>query len=265
MLKQEVRRVYLSPFFYLGIIVLVICSLLAVSEDIRNNPDIIYLLDEGAYGYNKMLIPILAGLAVADSYLIEIKNGYHYAVMSRTRRLKYCLSKIAVAIMTGMVTVLLSKLLFLLVVTIIVKILHGEIVVGDRIVESFDGIVGLKGSGNFATPYWIRRQNFLLYIGQIILYDGLYASIFPAMAFVASVFCSNKYIVLLTSYIYNEVMSLVFVGFKLYYVSPTVLYSGGRANLLMHEGLPFRIIVVLMYWVLEALIFIYGVNRQTRE
>lgn len=64
MLKQEVRRVYLSPFFYLGIIVLVICSLLAVSEDIRNNPDIIYLLDEGAYGYNKMLIPILAGLAV---------------------------------------------------------------------------------------------------------------------------------------------------------------------------------------------------------
>lgn len=185
--------------------------------------------------------------------------------MSRTARLRYSLAKVGVGIASGILVVFLSKILFLIGVTVIIKILHGEITIGDHLMESFSGTLGAIGSGDPDVPHWVLRQNFLLYIGQITLCDCLYASIFPAIAFAVSTFCTNKYIVLLSAYIYAEIMDTVFIGLKLYYISLMVLDYRGRAGLLSHNGIPFHIIVVLMYWVVETLIFVYGVNREMKK
>ena len=72
-------------------------------------------------------MPILSTLAIADSYLIEEKDGYQYAVMARTTKLKYCLSKIGVAIGTGVAVVLITKGLLLLSMTVSSFVIFGTI------------------------------------------------------------------------------------------------------------------------------------------
>lgn len=255
MVRQELRRLFLSPFFYVSIVILVICSFFGAGEDIPRNCDIVYLAEAGCLGYVTELIPLLAGLAVADSYLIEIQGGYYYSVISRTTKWRYCLSKMGTAIFSGIFTVLLMKLIFLAGIMLSSSILHGGFNFGDTV---------MKDRAWVLDSVWLLRRRFDLYIGQIILYDGMYASIFPGFCLMVSVFIKNKYVVLLSGFIYNHVMSIIFIGLQWYYVAPSVMDFVGRANLLPHEGLPYRIMIILIYWSVELVVFTRGVWKQTK-
>ena len=62
----------------------------------------------------------------------------------------------------------------------------------------------------------------------------------------------------------SVITAFVFVGLKWYYLTPMVLGSEGRAKLLSHEGLPFHIMVVLIYWIVSTIWFVRGVWRETK-
>ena len=83
------------------------------------------------------------------------------------------------------------------------------------------------------------------------------------IALIVSLFVKNRYVVMLSSYIYCEGMDMIFITLQWYYCSPLVLMSTGRASLLPYKGLPFRVIMVLLYWVVEMGVFVYGVRKQT--
>lgn len=255
MLRQELRRLFLSPFFYVSVVILLICAFFGAAEDIPRNCDIVYLYEAGCLGYVRNLIPLLAGLAVSDSYLIEIQGGYYYSVMSRTTRLRYCLVKVGTAIFSGVFTVLVMKILYLFGLMIAATILHGGFNFGDTVLKDLAWVLD---------SVWLLKRRLDLYIGQIILYDCMYASIFPAFCLMVSAFIKNKYVVLLSGFIYNNVMSIIFIGLQWYYVAPSVLDSIGRANLLPHEGFPYRIMVILIYWIVELVVFTRGVWKQTK-
>ena len=76
MIRQEIRRVLLSPFFYISIAILFAGSFFPALYDISNHYDLSYLMDSTLAGYGTALMPILSTLAIADSYLIEEKDGY---------------------------------------------------------------------------------------------------------------------------------------------------------------------------------------------
>lgn len=254
MIRQEIRRVFHSPFFYLSIFILLIGSFVAVFDCLADSNEVVYLFDVTGLGYGKALIPILSSLAVADSYLIEYQSGYHYAVMSRTTKLRYCFSKMGVAIASGIFVVLFMKLLLLALLAAIAQCLHGEFVFGgEEAVQYFDN-----------TSILILRRQFGLFIAQNILYDCLYASVFPGLSLAVSTLVKNKYVVMLFPFIYANVTAFVFVGLKWYYLTPMVLGSEGRAKLLSHEGLPFHIMVVLIYWIVSTIWFVRCVWRETK-
>lgn len=174
MLKQEIRRVLHSPFFYVSIIILVFADFPVMLDQFEMSNELTYLVDVGwGMGYGSVLYPLLCVLTTAESYLMEYRSGYRYSSMSRTSKTRYAVTKMAVAIGTGAAIAVLSRLLFL----------------------------------------------------------GLTA--------------------------------LIFITLQWYYGSPLVLMSTGRASLLPYKGLPFRVIMVLLYWVVEMGVFVYGVRKQT--
>lgn len=249
MIRQEIRRVLLSPFFYISIAILFAGSFFPALYDISNHYDLSYLMDSTLAGYGTALMPILSTLAIADSYLIEEKDGYQYAVMARTTKLKYCLSKIGVAIGTGMAVVLITKVLLLLSMTVSFLVIFGKVVLGSEVVDSACA----------GTSYWIDHHNYIMFIGQQILYDCMYASIFPGLSLAVSTIAKNKYVVMLFPFIYANVTTLLFIGLQWYYLAPMILDAQGRASSLMFEGLPYRIFVILIYWLVSTVFFIRGV------
>jgi len=253
MIRQEIRRVLLSPFFYLSIAIFTAGAFVPVVDGLPYSQDIVYFFDIVGLGYGKALTPILSTLTVADSYLIENQTGYHFAVMSRTTKWKYCLSKMGVAIFSGIAVVLIAKLIILAALVIIVQYMHGDFNFGATAEEWAGGTSMLLMQGKPG-----------LYVAQIIFYDCMYAAVFPGLSLAVSVFIRNKYIVMLFPFIYANVTAFVFTGLHWYYLTPMVLDSEGRASLLPYEGLPYRIAVVLIYWTVSTFVFARGVRKQMK-
>ena len=135
----------------------------------------------------------------------------------------------------------------------IVYKIHGQVLVGGE-----DTIEAMS-----RTSLLVMQRKYVQYLMLYILEDSLYASILPGIALIVSLFVKNRYVVMLSSYIYCEGMDMIFITLQWYYGSPLVLMSTGRASLLPYKGLPFRVIMVLLYWVVEMGVFVYGVRKQT--
>jgi len=204
-------------------------------------------------GYGSVLYPLLCVLTTAESYLMEYRSGYRYSSMSRTSKTRYAVTKMAVAIGTGAAIAVLSRLLFLGLTALIVYKIHGQVLVGGE-----DTIEAMS-----RTSLLVMQRKYVQYLMLYILEDSLYASILPGIALIVSLFVKNRYVVMLSSYIYCEGMDMIFITLQWYYGSPLVLMSTGRASLLPYKGLPFRVIMVLLYWVVEMGVFVYGVRKQT--
>lgn len=254
MIRQEFRRIFRSPFFYLSVIILLIGSFVGAFDCLVDSNDIIYLFDVTGVGYGMALIPILSSVTIADSYLIEYQSGYHYAVMSRTTKFKYCISKIGAAIVSGILIVLLMKLLLIALLVVITKCLHGSFVFGSEQSVAYFG----------NTNIFILQRRFGMYIVQNIFYDCMYASIFPVLTLAISTVVKNKYVVMLFPFIYANVTAFVFVGLKWYYLTPMVLGSEGRAVTLPYSGIPFHIIVAVIYWTVSTIWFVRCVIKETK-
>lgn len=184
---------------------------------------------------------------------MEYRSGYRYSSMSRTSKTRYAVTKMAVAIGTGAAIAVLSRLLFLGLTALIVYKIHGQVLVGGE-----DTIEAMS-----RTSLLVIQRKYAQYLMLFILEDSLYASILPGIALIVSLFVKNRYVVMLSSYIYCEGMDMIFITLQWYYGSPLVLMSTGRASLLPYKGLPFRVIMVLLYWVVEMGVFAYGVRKQT--
>lgn len=254
MLKQEIRRVLHSPFFYISVLILVLADFPVMLDQFEISNDLVYLTNVGwGLGYGCGLIPLLCVLTTAESYLMEHRSGYRYASMSRTSKTRYAVTKMAVAIGTGAVIVLLSRLIFMGLVALIVYRIHGQVFLGSmQAVDAFSG-----------SSLLIMQRRFVLYLILVIGEDCLYGSIMPGIALLVSLVSKNRYIVMLSPYLYCEIMSMIFVTVQWFYVSPTVLPSERRASLLPYGGLPFRVFMALLYWGIEMGVFIYGVRKQT--
>ena len=80
MLKQEIRRVLHSPFFYISIIILVFADFPVMLDQFEMSNELTYLVDVGwGMGYGSVLYPLLCVLTTAESYLMEYRSGYRYS------------------------------------------------------------------------------------------------------------------------------------------------------------------------------------------
>ncbi len=68
MLKQEIRRVLHSPFFYISIIILVFADFPVMLDQFEMSNELTYLVDVGwGMGYGSVLYPLLCVLTTAES------------------------------------------------------------------------------------------------------------------------------------------------------------------------------------------------------
>ena len=137
-------------------------------------------------------------IAVCTDDSGELSDGisirYRYSSMSRTSKTRYAVTKMAVAIGTGAAIAVLSRLLFLGLTALIVYKIHGQVLVGGE-----DTIEAMS-----RTSLLVIQRKYAQYLMLFILEDSLYASILPGIALIVSLFVKNRYVVMLSSYIYCE-------------------------------------------------------------
>ena len=241
----------MSPFYYLAIVLTAVFMAEGAWEDIFISNDFTYIYICSFVGYGTTMVPLLSGLAFADVYCVESRDGYHYSVMVRGSRLGYCISKLVVATLSGFVMMALSIVLFTVVCFVLRK---GDLVlVGQSGMDMviLDWAVTLKKMGH---PEWI------------LFYDMfkacMYASIWPAMSLALSVIFRNKYIIMAGPLLIQKVWGIVFVGLHLPYVSFVAWSVMGKADSLPYGGFFFRMGVFGICLVLESAVFILGVIRR---
>lgn len=254
MIKQDIRKVLLSPFFYISIVAGCILMLMGAWEDLPISRDIVYLHDCGS-GMFMGFLPLLSGLAIADLYCIESKSGYHYSIMVRGSKLQYCLSKVFVGILTGFLVSLLATPLFILACFIIEQ---GHLNVGEDIPDLYQ----MLGEGLIRD--WIQSGHCEYLMYRRVLLQCFYSSLWPSMALCISIFTQNKYVVIAGPFVLDSIWTAVVVGLEFYYLSATAISPDGRAEFLPYEGIPFRIAVILFYYIVEGAIFTWGVLHKLK-
>lgn len=251
MLKQDIRKVLMSPFYYLAIVLTAIFMVEGAWEDIFFSNDFMYIYICSFLGYGTTMVPLLSGLAFADIYCVESRDGYHYSVMVRGSRLGYCISKLVVATLSGFIMMVLSIVLFAAICFVLRK--------GDMVFLSRAGM-------DMEILDWAETLKKMGHPELILFYDMLkacvYAAIWPAMSLALSVIFHNKYIIMAGPLLIQKVWDIVFVGLHLPYVSFIAWSARGKADSLPYGGIFFRMGVIGVCLILESIIFISGVIKR---
>jgi hypothetical protein len=256
MFRQDMRRILRSPVFYFSILVVEICIVAGAWEDLSEINDFVFLGTMGWFASGSSMIcyaiPLLAGLAVSDSYCIERKDGYHYSVMSRGSKLRYCISKIVTANLSGMMMMAAAEILFVVVCFVVRR---GDLVLStDLISKSFF-------ENTWHAVFFEKGCPIMAWVSWMLSYC-VAASIFPGISLCVSLVIRNRYVVMAAPFVLEEIEGTLLVALHKYNCTFSQLLPG-------HPGTPYdgwliRIAVVVSFWMAEILLFVWGIMRETR-
>lgn len=254
MFRADFRRVWMSPVFYVCILIMEICALSSAWYEMEFTNDLLFLATKGWQSGNAMVaiaIPLLSGMAFAGGYCEERQSGYHYIAMVRGSRLRYCVSKVCVAAMSGFLMVLAAGVLFPVVCMILKRgdlVLMGE---ESRMVfaNQWEAVFLEKGCPVLAWLSWL-----LTYC--------VAASIWPALALCVSLFVRNRYVVMVSPFVAEQLFGTLVVGMHQPWLSYTALLPGHLEG--AYSGWGIRLGVVIVICLAELVVFTWGVMRETR-
>lgn len=254
MFRADFKKVLLSPLFYICILIMEICALSSAWYEMEYTNDLLFLATEGWQSGNAMVsiaIPLLSGMAFAGSYCEERQSGYHYIAMVRGSRLRYCVSKVSVAILSGFFMVLAAGVLFL-VVCLVLK--RGDLVLAGEssqmlFADQWESVFLEKGYPVFAWLSWL-----LCYC--------VAASVWPALALCVSLFVRNRYVVMVSPFVAEQLWGTLVVGVRQTSLSYTMLLPRMMDG--PYSGWGIRLGVAVVICLAELVIFTWGVMRETR-
>ncbi len=124
MIKHDIKRIILSPSFYIAIFLFVIVGILQQAENTvgQNRMLASFGLDNfgflNRYIYSTccgaqmhFMLPVISAIPCANLYLQEYKSKYLRNILVRTSRKKYFLSKIIVSFLCGVFVVLIGEII----------------------------------------------------------------------------------------------------------------------------------------------------------
>ncbi len=124
MIKHDIKRIILSPSFYVAIFLFIIFGMLQQAENIAGKNGMLSSFGVDNFGFlNRyiystchgaqmhFMLPVIAAIPCANLYLQEYKSKYMRNILVRTSRIKYFLSKIIVSFLSGVLVVLIGEII----------------------------------------------------------------------------------------------------------------------------------------------------------
>ena len=244
MYRQDFRKIIHSPFFYISIITMLANALYGGWNAINNVNDYFFLdtvgwTDDG--GAVLSLISLLSGITFTDLFCIENNSGMIYSVMSRTSKIKYALERIIMANISGILLMICVEVLYFIICFFFWR---GSLVFGG---EWSDGIF---------EPYLNTVGNHSVCAAVWILLRMLYASVWPGVAIVASLFIRSRYVLMVAPFVLQYIWDTAVGAWKRYELSSMFLYQ-------ISSGWLMKIAVIASIWLLEIIIYVIGISRKT--
>ena len=262
MMKQDIRKVILSPYFYISIVLVAV--FLYMGSAWETTPDFLYLYWCTHFaGMTSFVMPLLAGLATADIYCVERRDGYHYSMLMRSDVTSYCLSKIVVATLTGLFVALLGIAVYAVICMFTVDgTLQIATKQGTYQVYSQD----MDYSGNFMDSLG-GAYNWWGMLAMYLASFGLYSMMWPVMSLAVAVFTSNRYLVIAFPVLFVNFLFTITPLLGLDWFNPIDIsgsFSSSRMLSLPLSGIPFQIGMMLLYVLVCGTIFRVGVGRSLK-
>ena len=264
MLRQEFRRMFLSPFFYLSILCGFIMGMYQLVEEFCLGgvwePPVFfsfpYLIIRACSGNFFVYCSLYVGWAVADSYCIESESGYRYSVMVRSNKIKYCLSKFMAAVACGFLVQVISVIFLTLFMAVYLLPFGGLKFADLEPPQSLKAVLGRADE--------LANEGKVVAAGmRYCLLSCFYGALFPAISLCISLVVRNKYMVMAFPYLLSFSLSTISVIFGTNRLTFAYWSVYGFSDWdYPHNGNYVRALVYILIWVVEALIFTGGVMRE---
>lgn len=164
-----------------------------------------------------LLIPILAVIPYAHSFLEDSKSGYLKSILLRTKKFNYMFSKCSAAFLAAGTAVVIPLLINLLLTAMM-----------------FPAIPQSAGEGyGFTVNTWDLWHNLFyyhpfMYVLVFLLIDFVYAGLFALLSVVATFFIKKQFIILLFPFLLYEGVSLLATQFGAYSADPNWFLRGAQ-------------------------------------
>ncbi|ARU60614.1 hypothetical protein CBW65_05600 [Tumebacillus avium] len=136
-----------------------------------------------------LLLPLLAAIVYADSYLLDEKSGFTKSIYTRVSKGKYLISKFLVTFLTGAMAVLVPLFIHLLVTAMLLPSMMPDPASGTS--PMIEGKMWLDFY--YEHPY--------AYIFSYMLIDMLFAGALATFGLAVSVFVKKRFVVLLAPFL----------------------------------------------------------------
>ena len=251
MFRADLRKILVSPLFYVCVLALTACALSSAWYVMQETEELFYLATQGwgiGNGTVGVAIPLLSGIASAGSYCEERQGGFHYSVMVRGTRLRYCVSKVSAAVLGGFLMVFAAGLLFLPACMLLKK---GDFVLAG---EAFRMVFERRWEMVLIEHGW----PVLAWLSWLFSYC-VAAAVWPALALCVSLFVRNRYVVMVSPFLAEQLWGTLVIGIHRYSLSVTSLLPS-----ISGSGWRIRLGVAAVLCLAELAVFTLGVMRETR-
>lgn len=219
MLRQEIKRIVLSPMAWLSVVLLSILMLVGMGEDI---------FGFGSGGWLKLFFftenfgtsvwgeALLCPLAAASIYYEERNIHYDVLALTRAGRRRYCMNKIAAVCLGTMLLYIMASYLFLLLASVISEGAYSPFVCENAL------------SGTFWEPLLEKRLEMAVLAIHVLLYSFT-AAIYAMISLILSVFCSNRYVLFAAPFLLAQMAEFLshLTPIKSFIDIRLLIYGGG--------------------------------------
>lgn len=262
-IRQDIKRAFCSLSF-IGVIGLYLALMLNEAwYDYVNSLDgsldtVWYLEYVSSVSFLLLILPVLAGIPFATSFVADWKNSYMRTICFRTTPLKYCLSKVVVTFLSGGAALAMATALFIAFFAIQPEIY----MVNPNEIPYYVMNGGLTG----LTIYGVKGA--LLFFACRILLIFMYGGMNALFTLAVSAFCLNSYIALCIPFVFSRVW-IHLIGrydwpgyFNIAQMSKGYIALSNGDFLTSSETMVIATVIYMTLSVTLGLIFIYKVGRR---
>lgn len=199
MLAVDFKRCVKAPVFYISILLLYLCMVIGIAEELgisEHAQEMLMLFQiTTSTGIAHIVVPVLVILPCALVYAEEIKEGFFYYNLIRTKKSSYILSKIVTSVCTALAVAAGAVVLFL-----ITCMLLGIRGIGNGIADMYQG--------TYFQAYLEAGKTYIPFAAHLAAYI-IFAGAWPLISLITSTYTGNKYIITAAPFIAERVISYV--------------------------------------------------------
>jgi hypothetical protein len=275
MLSSELKKLVFSPGTVAGVLLLYVGNVLSTlryfGEPIC---PVLYMLEESAYlGFTTFLLAVAVVLPVARLQYCETSTGYHHFLMARSGVVKYLVTKIVAAAISGMVIMLLSAILYMITVLLAGNPLLGEglnSALSWSTLEDYRDAVDNGTAEAFlsAASFYDRLLLNERYGTLLVIFLTAYVlngALWPVLCLATFAFTQNKYLVAAVPFVLRMLGMYIFQRLQLFFLDSSQMLLDGVMRDTACGGLVYIVVFTLCGILLSGGIWSFSVLRRRKN